>query len=356
MPAKLIKKRSAKTGLPPGTLVHIGERKTEKTSISVTCYDEKSYEERTVDGLTECIPLRDKPAVTWINVEGVHQTEVIEKLGGCFKIHPLLLEDMVSTDQRPKLEDLDDYLFIVLRMIYLHPKTHQIVNEQVSLVLGPNYVLSLQEGREGDVFNPLREQIRAAKGRLRKSGADYLAYALIDAIVDGYFAVLEAIGEQIETHEEAVAANPRTNILQSLHQLRRSLIFLRKSLWPLREVINGLERHESPLIAPATRMYLKDIYDHVIQQIDTVETYRDMLMAMLDVYLSTISNRINEVMKVLTIIATIFIPLTFFAGVYGMNFVHFPEIHWRYGYPMFWLICAASAGTMLYFFHRKKWF
>ncbi|MFA5864018.1 MAG: magnesium/cobalt transporter CorA [Phycisphaerae bacterium] len=350
-----VKKRSTKAGLPAGTLIHLGERKTVKTSISITCYDEKDYEERTVDTITQCIPLKEKPAVAWINVEGIHQTEIIEKLGSCFNLHPLLLEDMLATDQRPKIEDRDDYIFIVLRMIYLDSATRRVVNEQVSLILGPNYVLSLQEGREGDVFNPIREQIRSAKSRIRKLGPDYLAYALLDAVVDGYFAVLENFGEQIETYEEAVSINPQTNTLQGLHLLRRDLIFLRKSLWPLREVINGLERYDSTLIAPTSKMYLKDVYDHIIQQIDTTETYRDMLTAMLDVYLSSISNRINEVMKVLTIIATIFIPLTFLAGVYGMNFAYFPELHWRYGYPIFWFICALTGIGMLFFFRRKRW-
>jgi magnesium transporter len=356
MSAKLAKYRSRKFGLPPGSLMHLGEKKTERVKISVISYDEGNYEERELENLEDCLPLKDRPAVTWINIEGIHQTEVIEKLGRCFNLHPLLLEDILDTDQRPKMEDYEKYLFIVLRMIFIHNgKKREIVNEQVSLILGDNYVISLQEGKEGDAFDAVREQIRSARGRIRKSGADYLAYALIDAVVDSYFSILERLGEEIELQEVAVAASPSPKVLQAIHDLKRDMIYLRKSLWPLREVINALDRGESPLVNKSTAIYLKDVYDHVIQQIDTIETYRDMVTSMLDIYLSSISNRINEVMKVLTIIATIFIPLTFLAGVYGMNFQYFPEIHWRWGYALFWIVCGTTTLAMLLYFRRRKW-
>ncbi len=355
MAKEAMKKRSVKKGLPAGTLVHIGQRKAEQVKISVMVYDEAGCEEQDYENLEACIPIREKPAVTWINVEGLHRTDIVEKLGSCFGLHPLLLEDVLNTDQRPKAEHYDKYLFIVLRMIYNGHAKGGFVNEQVSLVLGENYVISLQEGKEGDVFNPVRDQIRKGKGRIRKSGADYLAYSLMDAVVDGYFEVLEEVGEQIELQEDMVLKSPSAQTVQDMHRLKREMIYLRKSLWPMREVVGRLERDEPSFFAKSTGIYLKDIYDHVVQQIDTLETYRDMLTEMMDIYLSSLSNRINEVMKVLTIIATIFIPLTFFAGVYGMNFQYFPEIHWRLGYLMFWMIILTISGGMLYFFRRKKW-
>jgi magnesium transporter len=348
-------KRSTKAGLPPGTPVHVGEKKGGRTKITILDYDEAHFQEvetRTVD---ECLPFRDKPTVTWINVDGVHEIEILEKLGSCFGLHPLVLEDIANTDQRPKMEDHGDYIYTVLKMLSYNEKKREIVIEQVSLVLGPNFLISFQEERGGDVFGPVREQIRSGKGRIRKLGADYLAYALIDLIVDNYFMILEKLGERIEFLEEELVTNPRSETLQTLHDLKREMIFLRKSVWPLREVIGGLERGESPLIKESTGIYLRDVYDHTIQVIDAVETLRDMLSGMLDIYLSSISNRMNEIMKVLTIIATIFIPLTFVAGVYGMNFRYMPEIGWQWGYPLILVVMAAIGVTMIVYFRRKKW-
>jgi magnesium transporter len=278
----------------------------------------------------------------------------VEKIGTHFGIHPLIMEDILHTGQRPKGEDLGDYLFIVLKMIYHDEEKDEVIGEQLSLILGPNYVISFQE-REGDVFNPIRERIRNAKGRIRKAGADYLAYVLVDAIVDHYFAILEELGGTIESLEEELVTNPRPETLQTIHTLKRELIFLRKSVWPLREVISGLEREESPLITEPTGIYLRDVYDHTIQVIDTIETYRDMVSGMLDIYLSSLSNRMNEVMKVLTMIATIFIPLTFIAGIYGMNFKFMPELEWHWGYPMALVVMLLIVGSMFIYFRRKKW-
>ncbi|MDH4221997.1 MAG: magnesium/cobalt transporter CorA, partial [candidate division Zixibacteria bacterium] len=235
-------------------------------------------------------------------------------------------------------------------------KNTEIVIEQISLILGSNFVISFQEGIEGDVFNPLRERIRAGKGRIRQLGTDYLAYSLIDAVVDNYFIILEKLGEKIESREEELVTNPTPETLQTIHNLKREMIFLRKSVWPLRELISKLEREESSLIHESTGLYLRDVYDHTIQVIDTVETYRDMLSGMLDIYLSSVSNRMNEVMKVLTIIATIFIPLTFVAGIYGMNFEFMPELKWHWVYPWaFWLVIAGITGFLVFYFKRKKW-
>ena len=279
--------------------------------------------------------------------------DIIEKLGKCYNLHPLLQEDILNTEQRPKMEDFGDYLFLALKMLN-YDENGVIEAEQVSLVLGSKYVISFQE-HEGDVFNSIRERIRKKKGRIRKSGADYLAYALLDAIVDNYFIILENIEERIEATEKLLTANPATETLQSIRELKKDAIFLRKSIWPLREVISNLEESESPLIHESLGAYLRHVYDHTIQIIDTVESLRDTISGLLDVYLSTLSNRMNEVMKVLTIFASIFIPLTFIAGIYGMNFTFMPELDWQWGYFAALCIMALAAGAMLVYFKRKKW-
>ena len=352
--ARLIKKRSKKAGLPPGTLIHIGERKTGKVKITIIDYDEAQFQEKEAETIEECFPFKDKPTVIWINIDGIYQVEDIEKIGKRFDLHPLLLEDILNTDQRPKMEDFEDYIFIVLKMLYHDEKENEINVEQVSLILGSNFVISFQE-REGDVFNPIRERIRNGKGRIRKMGADYLAYALIDAIVDNYFIILEKIGERIEDMEEGLVTNPVPETLQAIHKSKRDIIFLRKSVWPLREVISGLERTGSLLIKESTDVYLRDVYDHTIQVIDTTETFRDMISGVLDIYLSSISNKMNEVMKVLTMIATIFIPLTFMAGIYGMNFKYMPELGWRPGYFAVLSVMVIMSIGMLIYFRKKKW-
>jgi magnesium transporter len=289
-----------------------------------------------------------------MNIDGVHQLDNIEKVGKYLKIHPLVLEDIMNTGQRPKLEDFDDYLFIVLKMLHYDEKENETKTEQVSLILSSNYVISFQES-EGDVFDPIRERMRTDRGRIRKMGADYLAYSIIDAIVDNYFIVLEKIGEKIEDIEDELVKNPTPEVLQTIHRLKRELIFLRKSVWPLREVISRLERWESPLVHKSIDIYLRDVYDHTIQVIDSLETFRDMLSGMLDIYLSSVSNRMNEVMKVLTVIATIFIPLTLIASIYGMNFKYMPELDWVWGYPMVYVVMIVVSAVMLVYFRRKEW-
>jgi len=351
---RLTKKRSAKIGLPPGTLIHIGERKTEKVRIRILDYDEAQFEEKEAKTIEECFPFKDKSTITWINIDGIHQVEIIEKLGNYFGLHPLLLEDILNTEQRPKMEDYGDYIFIVLKMLYLGEANNEIEAEQVSLILGSNFVISFQE-RGRDVFGPVRDRIRNAKGRIRKAGADYLAYTLLDAIVDNYFIILESLGETMEETEEQLATNPNPETLQLIHALKKEMIFLRKSIWPLREVISGLERCESSLIHESTGAYLRDVYDHTIQIIDTVESFRDMISGMLDIYLSSISNKMNEVMKVLTIFASIFIPLTFVAGVYGMNFSFMPELKWQWGYFGILGVMALVGISLVVYFKRRKW-
>jgi magnesium transporter len=288
-------------------------------------------------------------------VEGVHQVEAVEKLGNCFGLHPLVLEDILNTDQRPKMEIYGDYVYIVLKMLYGSGPRRLVETEQVSLILGSNFVISFQEGIEGDVFDPVRERIRSGKGFIRKMGADYLAYSLIDTIVDNYFVILEGLGERVELLEEELLVHSTTTTIQEIHKFKNEMILVRRMVWPLREVISGLGRRESPLIKETTEIYLRDVYDHTVQVMDTIEVYREMLSGMLDIYLSSVSNRLNSVMKVLTIIATIFMPLTFIAGIYGMNFKYMPELEWRWGYPAVWLIVAVIGISMLIYFKKKKW-
>jgi magnesium transporter len=352
--SRFIKTRANKVGLPPGSLVYIGERKTDKVTISILNYDEMQFQEKEAKTVEECFSFKDKPTVTWIDVDGVHELEILEKLGNCFGLHSLVLEDVLNTDQRPKIEDFGDYLYIVLKMIYYDDKNNETIAEQISLIIGLNFVISFQEGR-GDVFDPVKERIRSGKGNIRKWGSDYLAYSLIDTIVDNYFTIVEKLGEKIEDAEEELVTNPTSQTLQSIHNLKKEMMFLRKSVWPLREVVSSLERGESALIKETTFVYFRDVYDHTIQVADTIETLRDMLSSMLDIYLSSVSNRLNAVMKVLTIIATIFIPLTFVVGIYGMNFKNMPELEWHWGYYIVLFIMVVIVVLMIIYFKKKKW-
>ena len=354
--ARFANKRSRKAGLPPGSLIHVGEKKAEKTTITIIDYDEQGFRRKDVEDLTECFVFKETATVTWINIDAVHDSDIIGRLGECYGVHPLILEDIMNTAQRPKLEDMGDYLYVVLRMLSSAKDSGEVQSEQISLIIGPNFVISFQEGSSpGDVFDPVRDRIRTGKGRIRKMGADFLAYSLVDAIVDNYFGVLERLGGQVEGLEEDLVSDPGQKTLHDIHTLKREMIYLRKSVWPLREVVSGLQRAESPLIKDTTGIFLRDVYDHTIQVIDTIETFRDILSGVLDIYLSSVSNRLNSVMKVLTIIATVFMPLTFLAGVYGMNFKYMPELEWRWGYPVTWAVMVAIGVAMLVYFRKKKW-
>ncbi len=358
---RFIKKISQKKGLPPGTPVYIGEERTGQVKVTIVDYDVDNFEMRQAVTAEECFSSKEKPGITWINVEGIHDISLVEQLGACFGLHPLIVEDIVNTEQRPKVDISDDYIFVVMKMITWDQSAKGIQVEQVSLIFGESFVITFQE-KPGDSFSTVINRIRNNKGRIRKSGADYLAYTLTDYIVDNYFKVLENVGEDIEDMEEELVADPTPETLHRIHFLKREMIFLRKSVWPLREIISLLEREDTPLIQETTLIYLKDIYDHTIQVIDIIETYGDLISGMLDVYLSSISNRMNAIMKVLTIIATIFIPLTFIAGLYGMNFntakspFNMPELNWYYGYPFVLGVMVAIGVIMLIFFKRKKWF
>lgn len=340
-------------GLSPGTLAVNGVHTTGPVRITVIDYDEAHFSEKRVENVEDCFPFRDTDTVTWINIDGLGNTEVIERIGKHYHIHPLILEDILNTGQRPKFEDLETYLYVNLTMLQLAGPERNIKGEHVSLIIGHNFLLSFQED-VGDVFDPVRDRIRK-EGRIRKFGPDYLAYALIDDIVDNYFLVIEHLEEQVETLEEELVTNATPSSLHKINNLKKSMIFLRKSIWPLREVISGMERTESSLIKESTLIYLRDVYDHVIQVIDTLETIRDMVSGMIDIYLSGLSYKMNEIMKVLTLIATIFIPLTFVAGVYGMNFRYMPELAWEHGYYMVWVIMIAMVLVMICYFRKKQW-
>ncbi len=345
----------SKVGLSPGAMVFVGQRKMSAVRVDVIKYAEGAFDEREDVSVKECRDTAKTAGVTWINVNGIHDISLIEALGKCLDLHPLTLEDIVNTSQRPKAEVFPNYIYVVLKMTTFNEARNRIEMEHVSLILGDRFVISFQED-EGDLFDAVRERIRSAKGRIRQMGADYLAYALMDAVVDHYFLTVERIGDRIEDFDDRILADPKPEDLQDIHRFKRDILGLRKAVWPLREEVSTLEKTESALIHPETRVFLRDLYDHTIQVIDMVETFRDILGGMHDTYLSSLSNRMNEVMKVLTIIATIFIPLTFIAGVYGMNFEHMPELQWRWGYPLIWGVMLAVGVGMLCYFKKKKWF
>lgn len=346
----------AKTaGLSPGTMVYTGEARADKARISIMSYDDTSFSEKINATVEDCLSCKNDQGVTWINVVGLHDLAVIEAIGKHFKLHPLIMEDIVHVGQRPKLDDFDDYIFFVCNILFCEGPDAEFRPVQVSLVIGKGFLISFQESDGGSQFEIIRERIRNNKGRLRKNGADYLAYRLLDSIIDNYFVLLERNGEKIEALEEEILAKPERHSIAKIHALKREMIFLRKSVWPLREVIAGIERSESEIFTQFTKVFLRDVYDHTIQVIDTVETYRDVLAGLLEVYLSSISHRLNEVMKVLTIIATIFIPLTFISSIYGMNFKNMPELEWHNGY-FYCLIFMAGIGLlMLAYFRKRKW-
>ncbi|MCE9539330.1 MAG: magnesium/cobalt transporter CorA [Bacteroidetes bacterium] len=341
-----------KTGAPPGTIVYSGKDTTEKVRITLIEYNETQFIEKNFYDFSECLESVDPNMVKWINVDGIHKVELIEAIGKHYNIHPLTLEDIVNTNQRSKFEDYDSYVVSIMKMIYYDG---EIRSEQLSVILMEGLVISFQEIDGGDAFDLIRNRIRQGKGRIRKVGADYLAYALLDAVVDCYFTILEKFGDRIELLEEELMEEPTKETLKQLHHMKREMIFLRKAVWPMRELINNLERSETELIKPSTDIYLRDLHDHAVRVIDTVETFRDLLSGMMDIYLSSVSNRMNEVMKVLTIITTIFVPVTFIVGVYGMNFDFMPELHSKWGYPLTWFVIIITIGSLLIYFRRKKW-
>lgn len=352
---RIVPRQSGKVGLPPGTPVYIGDRQDQPVCLTLISYNENTVSERTLPAVVDAFGAITPATVSWLNIDELSDVETIETLCKRFTIHPLVIEDIVHTAQRPKTDIYDHYIFIVLRMLRYDNQQQIVTSEQVSFILGDHFLFTFQE-RVGDVFEQIRQRLRTGKGRIRRMGPDYLAYTLMDSIVDSYFLILEAVGERIEALEDELLNGPDKKTLSRIHQLKNELMTLRRSVWPLRELINSLERGESTLVKPDTRVFLRDIYDHTIQVVETLEGYRDIVSGMIDIYLSSASNRTNEIMKVLTIMASIFIPLSFIAGVFGMNFEHMPELRWRWAYPFgFWTLIVLLIGGMLWYFKRKKW-
>jgi len=343
-----------KVGLSPGTLVHVGEARTDPVKITLFDYDKQEYVEKELTSIEEAFAYKETHSVTWLNLDGIHDVEMLRKVGDHYQIHPLVLEDVLNTGQRPKIESYDGYLFIVTKMLTYSEEANSFQRENVSIILGEQFVFTFQE-KEGDVLRLIRERIRNQDSRVRRSGPDYLVYRILDTIVDHYFIVLEKYGDRIEALEVEVMEDPDEETLHQIHQLKRELLLLRKPIWPMRDVLNNFQRTESKLVEKDTRIFLRDIYDHIIQITDTIDNFRELVSGLLDIYLSNVSNRMNEVMKVLTIIATIFIPLTFLAGIYGMNFQYMPELTWRWGYFAVWAIMVVVGIIMFGFFKKKKW-
>ncbi|MBY9006238.1 MAG: magnesium/cobalt transporter CorA [Candidatus Lokiarchaeota archaeon] len=346
-------KKKKKIGLPPGTLIYTGDKVQEKTKIKVTEYSEDHYNYQEFKDATTNLTKIEKPLIKWINIYGLAQVNIIEEIGHQFDLHPLVLEDILSPNQRPKLEDYGRYIFVVLKKLSWNQEEEDFEYEQISLILGENYVITFQE-RDTNLFNPIYERIQVPKGRVRQMGADYLFYVLIDIIIDNYFIVLEKVGDDIENIEDILIKNPDPETLQLIYKLKKSSIELRKSIWPIREVINKLQREQSNLIKDDLQIYLRDTYDHVFRISDLLENYRDIIFGMLDMYLSSVSNKMNDIMKVLTMISTIFIPLSFLGGFYGMNFI----IYHSFQYDLFIIVIIMMtiiAAVMIVFFKRKKW-
>lgn len=348
------KRYSQKVGLPPGTLIYIGKERTDPVRITVFDYDETYLHEEEVQTIEACLPFTDTPTVTWIHIEGVHDTQIIEEIGAYFGVNALVLEDLMSPTQLPKIEVYEDHTFIILKNLDYDTATLSVSREQISLIIGENFVISLQEG-SGEFFTPIRNRLQNTNSRIRKMRSDYLTYALIDVIVDNYFMVLEQFSDRIESTEEEAIANPTSEVLQKINDLRREFRLLRRPILPLRDVIDTVLGGEIPLLTQDTYLYFRDVYDHLIQVIHTLETLRNTVSELFDTYTSAVSHRMNEIMKVLTIVATFFIPLTFIAGIYGMNFKFMPELETHWGYPVVLLVMAGVGIAMFVYFKLRKW-
>ncbi|WP_414542286.1 magnesium/cobalt transporter CorA [Nostoc sp. CCY0012] len=346
-------------GTLPGTIII--DENAEAPNIILFDYNQNNFIRKQIENPEECTTYLDQESVSWVDVQGLGNQDIIQRLGKVFDLHPLVLEDVVNMGERPKIEDYEDQLLIIAQMVVPMEKTFGFHSEQVSFVLGKHYLLTVQEEPEYDCFEGVRLRIDRSKGIIRKQGADYLAYALLDAIIDGFFPVLELYGERLEELEEEVILNPTRKTLQQIYQIRRELLQLRRTIWPQRNAVNSLIRDNSELIGAEVQIYLRDCYDHAVQVMDMVENYRELASGLMEVYLSSVSNKMNEIMKLLTVVSSIFIPLTFVAGIYGMNFnpekspYNMPELNWYWGYPICLAGMAAIALGLLFFFWRRGW-
>jgi len=346
--------KSKKTGLPPGTMVHVGDDSAVETAISIIDYNKDNFQQTKVNSIDDILKFKDSNTVTWVNIEGLKNIELFESIGQAFNIHPLVLEDIVNTHQRPKFEEYDDFLFIVLKGLYLQSDEFSVDNEQISILVFNKFVFTFKE-KNDDILVPLIQRIENSKGKIRTLGSDYLAYTIIDTLVDQNFLILDALDEIVDSVEEELLINTTTETLHSIQKIKRELIYIRKSVSPLREMLTSLLRSETELINEHTEIYFRDVYDHAIRINESIESYRDMLSGLLDVYMSNVSNKMNEVMKILTLFAAIFIPLTFIAGIYGMNFEFMPELKLRWAYPALWAVFILIPIILIIVFKKKKW-
>ena len=354
MDVRKIVPKTAVKGAVPGTISYVGKPRNEQIKFDIVEYDESGITEHTADTLSKLTDVIASPAKKWIKVTGVHDADLLKDIGNYFSINHLDLEDIANTTQRPRIEERDNYIFIVMKLLQLDSETGDVVIEQVSILMGKKWVISFHE-TELQPFDILRQRILSGKGRIMKMQTDYLAFAIADVVRDQYFNLIDDIGETIEDTDERLILEPDRSSQESIYRLKRRLVYVKKSIAPVREVVNTLQRSEHPLIHDETRIYFRNIYDHTIQVIETIESLRDITSGMMDLYLSTVSNRMNEIMKVLTIFSAVFIPLTFLAGVYGMNFKYLPETGWHWGYFAFWGVCIILALFMLVIFKRRKW-
>lgn len=351
---RLLKKPSRPVGLPPGSISHLKPSISKKIRLAIIEYTEDMFIEKDHASIEECLKHMDSPSMTWIQVYGITDPAMVASIGKHFNLHSLMLEDIVTTGQRSKLDVYQDQVFMVVRLLQYDLSKKEVKDEQVSIVFGPNYLISFLEHDE-DIFTAVKDRLRQGHNRMRKQGSDYLAYSLLDTIVDYYFVVLEKVDTDLDRLEEDLESDPPPDTLKRIQHSKRDMIILRKAVWPIRDVINRFLKLDSSLVSPTTQLYLRDVYDHTIQTIDIIESFRDVVSGMFDIYLSSINIRTNEIMKVLTIMTTIFVPLTFVTGLYGMNFEFMPELHHPWGYPFALLIMTCIACGMLYYFHRKKW-
>ena len=346
--------RASEKNSPPGTVQYLGIPRAEQPVIKLIEYDETEATEYTIDDPEQIKKFLKTEKIKWISVAGVHDIELISQLGEIFQINQLELEDLSNTTQRPRMEERENYIFLVFKALLVNPDDRDVAIEQVSLVLGNNYVLSFHE-TEPKLFETLRTRILTGKGRVRKMKSDYLAFVLADIMIDQYFIILEDIGDTIESIESELIINPGNANQEAIYRMKRRLVYVSRTIWPVRELVNEMERSDHALIRDESRIYFRNIYDHTVQIIETLDSLRDLTSSMMDLYLSSVSLKLNEIMKVLTIFSALFIPLTFFAGVYGMNFKNFPELGWQWGYAMFWCVCIVATIVMLFYFYRKKW-
>jgi len=352
---RIKKKTSSNIGLPPGSIVYVGEKKVENVTITLTEYDENNLETYEIKSVEEIDPFTDTPQVTWVSVCGLHETDFLKQIGEKFKVHPLVLEDILNTDTRPKIEISEDYLFIVMKLLVYNAEHKILETEQVSFILGRTFLFSFSE-KSDEIFNPIKDRIKSQLGKIRKRGSDYLLYALMDVVVDQFFLAVEKVDERIETLDDEVLNTPERSQIEKIYNLKNLLLMLRRSAAPMREIVNQLIKDDGDLMDDSIVPYLRDLYDHTIHISESIELQREITSGLMETYLSMMSNKMNEVMKVLTVIATIFIPLTFIVGIYGMNFPNMPEMQWPWAYFAVWGVMIGVTALMLFYFKRKKWF